>query len=146
MRGLNRFLRDEHGTMTIEFVLWIPLLMAVAIFVLDVTTIYITHTEMWNVARDTARRMVTGAVTTEEQAEAYAANAMNLRQHYNYDIQAIYHDDKDAVRVFIRYAVADMSILAYGSPMRVIGGTMVARVVMRSDPNLPQKDGALDLP
>ncbi len=131
---LGAFLRCDQGTLTTEFVLWVPIIMAMLIIVVDTTTIYLTHTEMWNVARDTARRMVTGSVMTEAQAEAYAANAMRLRQNYNYYIEVHYEEGARA-EVIIRFAVADMSILGYGSPLTLFGGTMWARVVMRPAPS-----------
>lgn len=138
MRFLNSFLRDETGAVLIEFVLWVPVLMAVLLVVVDVATIYVTHTEMWNVARDTARRMVTGALLTEDEAETYASEAMNLRQHFNYQVVATYAEP-NTVEVIIRYNVADMSILGYTSPMTIFGGPLFARVVMRPDPNTPFK-------
>ena len=134
MRCLDRFRRDETGALTIEFVLWVPLFMALLVIVIDATTIYVTHTEMWNVARDTARRMVTGHVENVSEAEAYAHNALNLRQLYNYDVDIYYEEDVSA-EVIIRFGVADMSILGYGSPMTLFGGTMWARVIMRPAPN-----------
>ena len=143
MRCLDRFRRDETGALTVEFVLWVPVIMAVLIVVIDAATIYVTHTEMWNVARDTARRMVI-EFTTTAQAKAYANNAMNLRQYHNYDVDI--HFEKDArAEVIIRFAVADMSILGYTSPMTIFGGTMSARVVMRPIPgrdfDAPSKPG-----
>ena len=133
MRFLDRFRRDEGGALTIEFLLWVPIIMGVLVIVIDATTIYVTHAEMWNVARDTARRMVTGSVVTEAQAQAYASNAMSLRGHHNYSVEVHYEEDVTA-EVIIRFEVADMSILGYGSPLTIFGGTMWSRVIMRPAP------------
>ena len=76
MRRLDQFLRDDHGAMTIEFVLWVPFIVALLTTVVDATTLYVTHTEMWNVARDTTRRMAEGSILTVSGAEAYAASAL----------------------------------------------------------------------
>ncbi len=102
---------------------------------IDATTIYVTHTEMWNVARDTARRMVTGKVLTEADAEAYALNAMGLRD-WPYAVNADYGTN-GVVEFTIAIEAGDMSILGYGSPLTLFGGTFRADVVMRPDPRVP---------
>lgn len=135
MRFLDRFRRDETGALTIEFVLWVPIILGVLLLVVDATTIYITHSEMTNVARDTVRRMVTGVILTTDDAEAYAVDAMSLRDNYSYHVEAAY-DMSTGAEVIMRFAVADMSILGYGSPLQIIGGVMATRVVMRPDPNV----------
>lgn len=134
MCWLDRFRRDEQGSATIEFVLWLPIIAALLVVMIDATTLYITHTEMWNVARDTARRMVTGAVLTEAEAEAHAANAMKLRD-YPYYIEANY-DLSSGAEVIIGLRVNDMSIVGY-SLLTIFGADIMARVVMRPDPLVP---------
>ena len=59
MRTISTFLRDETGAVTIEFILWVPVFVGLLVFVTDASIIYLTHSEMWSVARDTARRMTT---------------------------------------------------------------------------------------
>lgn len=129
----HRFLRDETGAMTIEFVLWIPVIVALLTVVIDATTLYITHTEMWNVARDTARRMVSGRITTLDEARNCAAAAMSLRD-FPYYVDAAYDKDTGA-EVLIAIKVNDMAIIGY-SPLSILGGNMVAHVIMRPDPDL----------
>ncbi len=139
MRCFDRFRHDEKGSATIEFVLWVPIIVALLTIVIDATTLYITHNEMWNVARDTARRMVTGNLLTEPQAEQYAVDAMELRD-FPYFVRADY-DDSDPthpeVAVTIALSVGDMSILGYGSPLTLFAHDMAARVIMRGDPLVP---------
>ncbi len=60
MRSVFTFLRDEKGAVTIEFVLWVPIFVGLFVLVTDASIIYLTHSEMWSVARDTTRRMTTG--------------------------------------------------------------------------------------
>lgn len=131
----NRFVGDENGSMTIEFVLWIPIIMALLATAIDATMLYVTHTEMANVARDTARRMVTGIVRSESDAEEYAANAMSLR-NAPYAVKATYDEDS-VVEVKIAIAFGDMSIIGYGSPLAIFGKTIAAHAIMRPDPRLP---------
>lgn len=134
MSCLRDFLRDEKGSVTIEFILWIPLIMALVALVIDATTIYVTQTEMWNVARDTARRMVQGM--TEAEAKDYAYATMSLREA-PYDIQVNCDKDNNVAQVTISVGVEETTIIGSWSltnPLKLIGGDMRANVVMRPHP------------
>lgn len=133
----RRFLRDDKGSATIEFILWVPVIVALLVLVIDATTIFITHAEMWNVARDTARRMAKGDLT-EAEAEAYAAGAISLRD-LPYTVEADHDTTNDVVQVIIRLSLADTTIIGgwmWSGPLTIIGGDMVARVVMRALPDI----------
>lgn len=139
-RHLPEFMADDGGAVTIEFVLWVPIIVALLITAIDATTLYVMHTEMWNVARDTARRMVTGKILTESDAEDHALEAMNMREA-PYAVEADY--DKDGVvTLWIAFAFSDISIIGYGSPLTIFGRTVSARVVMRPDPRIPFKESS----
>ncbi len=56
MRRLQSFARDD-GTVTVEFMLWLPLIFTIILFTVDVALIYLKQADMWNVARDVSRRM-----------------------------------------------------------------------------------------
>ncbi len=135
MRGILTFLRDDRGSQTIEFILWIPIFVALLTIVIDATTLYLTHTEMSNVARDTARRITTGHIMNKTDAEAHAASAMGLRD-YPYVVSAT-NDLNTGVEVVIAVNVKDMSIISFLSPLTILGGTITSRVVMRPDPDIP---------
>ena len=145
MRRFESFCRDEKGMVTIEFVLWVPVIMALVAIVIDATTIYAMHMEMWNVARDTARRMVTGSLQSHEQARAYAADAMSLRDA-PYCVHTDYEPANDVVRVVIAANAADMDVIGAGSflynALTLKGGDMTASVIMRPDPNNFAFDGS----
>ena len=138
-RAFAQLIRDDRAAVTIEFVLWIPIIVALLVTAIDATTLYITHTEMWNVARDTARRMVTGRFLTEAEAEAYALNAMNLRSA-PYAVEARY-DENSVAEVTIAIGFSDISIAGYGSPLTIFGTTVGAHVVMRPDARIPFGSG-----
>lgn len=133
MRGLATWLRDERGAQTVEFVLWVPIITALLLLVADAATLYITHNEMWNVARDTARRMSTGQLASAEEAEAHAVAAMELRD-YPYLIDAEFDPEGD-MEVAIGLSFDDLLIPGYAT-LAILGGTMTARVAMRANPNL----------
>ena len=132
MRTIATFLRDDRGSQSIAFLLWVPVFVALLIIVMDTTTLYITQTEMENVARDTARRMIRGLPPAA--AEALALSAMSLRD-YPYTVRATFDMDTGA-EVTIAMQTADMLIAGYLSPLVISGTTLGARVVMRPDPTV----------
>jgi Flp pilus assembly protein TadG len=55
-RRLSSFVRDE-GTVTVEFMLWLPFIFTTILFAVDIALIYLKQADMWNVARDVSRHM-----------------------------------------------------------------------------------------
>ena len=53
-RGLAE---SDDGAVSVEFMLWMPLIFTIILFTVDVALIYLKQADMWNVARDQARRM-----------------------------------------------------------------------------------------
>ena len=51
------FGRAADGTVTIEFVVWIPILLIILAFTADACQLYLIQADVWSVARDAARRM-----------------------------------------------------------------------------------------
>ena len=121
------FLRDEYGGVTVEFVVWVVPFMAMLALIVDASILYLTHTEMWNVARDVARRLAIGDITIP-QAYDYAEEELFLYGH-SYNMTATVGVD---VVVSIGTSVADASV--FGIFGRFIDGDLVARVVMRREP------------
>lgn len=133
MRKIACLASDETGAQTVELVLWLPVICALVMIVVDTATLYLTHTEMWTVARDTARRMTTGQLASAQAAKEYAASAMSLHD-YPYKVDAVY-DPANAMQVEIGIKYSDIPIIGY-STFSLLGGTMTARVSMRSGPLL----------
>ena len=65
MRTVAAFLRDERGSYTIEFCLWIPVFFFFLAATIDASLLYLTHNANWNAARDLARRITTGEITVD---------------------------------------------------------------------------------
>jgi Flp pilus assembly protein TadG len=68
------FLDDERGTATIEFVFMVPLFVTLVLLITDASLLFLRHTSLMNVSRDTARIVSRHAMSPEE-AEIYAASA-----------------------------------------------------------------------
>ena len=125
----SRFLRDERGSATIEFVLWVPVFAAILIAAIDATVLYLHHTEMWNVARDVARRVAVGDIT-EAQAADYVEQELSLYAD-SYSVSTSEPSDPD-VTIAIHTSVADASVFGYFDA--VLGSWLTATVVMRREP------------
>ena len=138
MHSIQKFFRDDRGSQTIEFVLWLPIIASLMVIITDASILYLTHTEMWNVARDTARRLSSGQLQTENDAVVYASQQLNL-----YDpayVVTATRDTTASMTVVITVAVVDATIFGnFLTP--VLGSTMEARVVMRSAPSLALASG-----
>jgi Flp pilus assembly protein TadG len=137
--NLSTFLRDERGSQTIEFMLWVPVLMLLLVTVIDAATLYLAHAEMENIARDTARRMVTGDLNGANKADAELAakNYASWRlSYYDYPhtVDTVWDKD-DSMIVNISTKIGDAAI--FGTLIgAVLTDTMYAQVTMRGDPSL----------
>ena len=122
----SRFLRDERGSVTIEFVIWVMPFIFMLAATVDASMLYLTHTEMWNVSRDIARRLSIGDMT-EAQAVDYAREELSLNGNYTFATSV----GTDVV-VEISTSFKDASV--FGIFGAVVGGDLTARVVMRREP------------
>lgn len=130
MTGATDFLRDETGAVTIEFVTLVPMFVAMLMFFTDASILYLTHSDMFNAARDIARRMSTEQITTVEQAQSYAAENLQL-----YDRVYVLTTDPSLAEmtVTISVGVRDAAIFgAFLSP--ILGRTLTASATMRREP------------
>ncbi len=78
MRSFDRFIKDSKGAVTIEFTVLVPAFVFIMILFVDTSIVYLTHSEMYNAARDIARRMATHQLETESDVQAYAAEHLSL--------------------------------------------------------------------
>ena len=139
MPYLSAFLRDERGSQTIEFILWVPMIAMLLVTVIDAATLYLAHAEMENVARDTARRMTTGVLADKAAAEAYASAKLSVYD-YPYTIDATYDPDNSMI-VNISVNVADATPFGY-LIRAALANTIFAQVAMRGDPNVMAASGS----
>jgi Flp pilus assembly protein TadG len=62
----------DDGTVSVEFMLWMPLIFTIILFTVDVALIYLKQADMWNVARDQSRRMSVDSTYNPTQAQIQA--------------------------------------------------------------------------
>ena len=127
--GVSQFLRDEHGSATIEFVLWVPVFVILLVATTDASILYLHHTEMWNVSRDVARRVAVGDLT-----EADAVNVVQNEMFLYSSAYTVATSDPTAlnVQIMIQTSIADASVFGFFEP--VLGRYLTANVVMRREP------------
>lgn len=131
MRCMSRFLRDQKGAVTVEFTVLVPFFVLLLVFFADAAVIYLTHSEMYSVARDAARRMSTGELETMDEVRDYAAQHLHLGQR-TYYVSADFGAEK---RVTVEIPVVDAAIFgAWFTPL--LGRKLQATAVTHREPKL----------
>ena len=70
-RGLRIHRKKEDGTVSVEFVLWMPLFMVILALAIDASLLFMSQSNYWSVSRDTARLVARHAMDGPT-AKAYA--------------------------------------------------------------------------
>ena len=126
----GHFAADTAGAVTVEFVLWLPLFIIILFLIVEVSLLFLTQSSMWNVARDTARRIATHEFD-QTDAETHAESAMTFGGH-PYTVEA--DATGPEVSVTITASVGDVLLFSY-SPMAAFAGSeLVAQVILREEP------------
>lgn len=128
-RPVSRLWRDETGSATIEFVLWVPVFAVILVAAVDATILYLHHTEMWNVSRDVARRVAVGDIS-----EADAAQVIEDELYLYSDAYYVATSDPSDldVQIYIHTQVADASVFGFYTP--ILDKYLTSLVTMRREP------------
>lgn len=70
----QRFRADERGSSSIEFLLWIPVMVMMLTMTTDATLLMYKQQDMYNAARDAARQVALG-----QRTDAQARNSLATR-------------------------------------------------------------------
>ena len=130
LRRLLGVLYSEVGTVTVEFMLWMPLVFLVILFAIDVSLIYLKQADMWNVARDQARRM--------SVSPTYNPTAAQIKQDLFSSLQVATATSAGATTPATNKVVTITIPLCQASLFGVVGCydnslTLTARVTMASE-------------
>jgi len=137
LKQLIRNFGDESGATTVEFVLWVPVFMLILMLTVDVSLLFLRQSNLWQVARDTARQVSIGqkdAVT----GHTYATD----KGTFGGDIPDVVVDvdtNLRMVRVDISVPMSNVGVFGIfkvGGQVITIGGTgnLVASVTHRLEP------------
>ena len=75
-RTKSRFL-SEDGSVSVEFVLWVPLIFFFFLLVTDASAAFMAQANMWHIAGDISRQLATGGLS-----EAAAHIELQKYDHY----------------------------------------------------------------
>ena len=129
--SLHRFLCDDRGAVTVEFTVLVPFFLFLLVLFADATVIYLSHSEMFNTARELSRSVATGEVRTQAEAETYVANKLFLGERDYY----VYVDFDNDKTVTIAVNIYDAAIFGiWFSPL--IGRELVATATVAEEPRI----------
>lgn len=140
MKTFAAFLRDERGSAVMEFCLWLPLFMFFLAAIIDASVLYLTHTEMWNVARDTARRVTTGQLDKNNTAQivTHVRDELTVggRQYF---VEPIYDSTSNSISIRVGTMIWDASVFGifgmFAGQHDILRRTLESTVVMQMEPN-----------
>ena len=127
-RLLKRFSRNDDGNATVEFVLWLPLIMGILVGAFDLNVIMATQSSMWDIARDTARRVSTGELNATT-AQSYALAKLTY-MGFDYGVDVTVGDD-----VVVNVDTYLSNVAALGSMGGLNSYHVTASVTMRVETN-----------
>jgi len=137
LKQLIRNFGDESGATTVEFVLWVPVFMLILMLTVDVSLLFLRQSNLWQVARDTARQVSIGQLTAAE-ADTYATNKGSFGGDVP-DVTVNVDVPLQSVRVDISVPMSNVGVFGIfkvGGKVITIGGTgnLVASVTHRLEP------------
>ena len=127
MCRLQKFLHDERAAVTIEFVAVFPAFVFFLLFVVDASVLFLTRTDLFNTARDVARRVSVGALHIDDMP-AYVSERAILGAR-TYTVGAF---SGSIVIVELSVNVGDASVVGFFKP--ILGREMSVRVEMLREP------------
>ena len=131
MRIFDRFIKDSKGAVTIEFVVLVPAFVFIMVLFVDTSIVYLTHSEMYNAARDIARRMSTHQLETPADVQAYAAEHLSLGE------RVYIVDPKFGSVVSVSIAVGINQAVIFGALFEpILGKTLVVTASVRRETRL----------
>lgn len=131
MPVISRFASDEKGAVTVEFTVLVPFFIFLLVLFSDAAVIYLTHSEMYNLTRDAARRMATRELKDEGDVKAYAESHLFLSER-TYTIQTEFESE---IRVIIAVPVGEAAI--FGAFFRpILGKSLIASATAQLEPRV----------
>lgn len=128
---MRRLLSDDRGAVTVEFTVLVPVFVLLLVFFADATVIYMTHTQMFNAARELSRRVATGELEDENAVDAYAAEKLMLGQR-TYYVDPEFSDDNRVVIAINLYEA-----VIFGNFFQpILGDALVAVATTGEEPRL----------
>lgn len=128
---------EDGGTTTIEFVLWLPIFIAILSIVVDVCFVFLAQAKMYDVASDTARQYAVRTLSTEAAARAYAEQ----KGEFNGETPTVTVTENTAegtVEVIISHDIADIDITGIFSSIASYSSDKISATVYQ----VVERDGS----
>jgi Flp pilus assembly protein TadG len=127
-KTLHCFLIEENGTSTIEFVILVPLFTVLLLLATDASLLFLRHTNLMNISRDTARIVSRHAMTVTEARTYAESNASTPRSRATAQVTI-----QDGFVIVILSSNAASSA-PFGIISFVLGDRIVARAISTMEP------------
>ncbi|MBD3624261.1 MAG: pilus assembly protein [Rhodobacteraceae bacterium] len=136
---IRRFLGmdEDGGTTTIEFVLWLPIFIAILSIVVDVCFVFLAQAKMYDVASDTARQYAVRTLSTEAAAKTYAEG----KGEFNGETPTVTvteNSSEGTVEVVITHNIADIDITGIFSSIASFSSDTISATVYQ----VVERDGS----
>ena len=128
--ALRSFRDSSSGSVTVEFVLWVPVFLGLLLLSVDTSLIFMHQSNFWNVSRDTAR------IVSRHGLDAIAGAAY-ARSHVRYDSytpDVSVQIDQLSASVIVTISGQAKELAPFGILGFVLGDTVTARVTQALEP------------
>ena len=106
----KRFARDENGSATVEFVLWLPMLMVAFGLTVDVSMIFHSQSQVLRIVQDANRGASIGRFQTASEAESYVETRL---QKSSADADAKSAIVGGVITTTVTYPARDFQVLGF---------------------------------
>ena len=127
-RRLSGFRKDEDGAVSVEFVLWLPVFLAVMVLIVDTTLVYSAEARLWDAARDATRQLSLYQLSEDEVEDYVRENAIGL----NGTLTVTASDTGPDVWVQITMPMSDVAVFDVFNLLE--NPIIAARVTQRAEP------------
>ncbi len=108
-----------------------PFFVFLMMFFADASLVYFTHSDMYNAARDTARRMATGQLSTQEEVFDYLGSQLHLAT------DDVYVDPQFGTEMTVTIAVGFDKAMIFGTFFQaILGETLAATSTVQREPTI----------
>jgi Flp pilus assembly protein TadG len=127
-RTIRNFFADEKGAATIEFVLLVPLFSLVLLLLADASLLFLRHTNLMNISRDTAR-IVSRYAMTPEEGKAYAEAVAST-------VQSVATAEVTVLNGFVTVTISSSAAESapFGMVTFAVGDQIVAQAISTMEP------------
>ena len=114
-RLLKRFARDTSGSATIEFVIWLPMVLLAFGLTVDVSMIFHSQSQVLRIVQDANRNASIGRLRTPAEAESYVETRLHKASA---DADATSTITAGVINTTVTYPARDFQILGFFPQLR----------------------------